>query len=243
MDGSSGAVRLSSPKSSPSKNPLPGRSVLSASLPPSFGALLSHIFNLVPNIKSYVDRGTLLSRHRDTIAGPRIYLDDFFLLRFVLRAEDKSRKIRAPFEIVDDQNFDLCSERSQDVRQQIVGQRSLLLRPLHKHCDRFSNALIDEHHEYLVLVAKENCVAAAGRSYRTDLNFDNGLTHTQVHILGFPAKARVAAGRFGDLTIGSRTCTITHATPSNSFFRIMQKSAKKPRAVLIGSRQLPSGAE
>src|SRR5271157_3871583 len=49
-----------------------------------------HIFNLVSNIKSYLDRGTLLSRHRDTIAGPRIYLDDFFLLRFVLRAEDKS---------------------------------------------------------------------------------------------------------------------------------------------------------
>jgi len=75
-----------------------------------------NIFNLVPNIKTYVDRGTLLSRHRDTIAGPRIYLDDFFLLRFVLRAEDKSRKIRALFEIVDDHPFDLCSERSQDVR-------------------------------------------------------------------------------------------------------------------------------
>jgi hypothetical protein len=89
------------------------------------------------------------------------------------------------------------------------------LTSLQKHCDRRSNALIDEHHEYLVLVAKENCVAAAGRSYRTDLNFDNGLTHTQIHILAFPPRPeslpRILATR-----IGSRTGTITHATPSNS---------------------------
>ncbi len=51
----------------------------------------------------------------DTIAGPRIDLDDLLLLRFVLRAEDKSRKIGAALEIVDDYPFDLRSERSQDV--------------------------------------------------------------------------------------------------------------------------------
>jgi len=38
------------------------------------------------------------------------------------------------------------------------------------------NALIDEHHEYLILVTKENCATAAGRSHGADLNFDNGLT-------------------------------------------------------------------
>src|SRR5262249_44777027 len=46
-----------------------------------------HVFDLIPNIKTYIDRGALLSRHRDTIAGPCIYLDDLPLLRFVLRAE------------------------------------------------------------------------------------------------------------------------------------------------------------
>src|SRR6516165_9451018 len=75
-----------------------------------------HVFDLIPNIKAYVDRGALLSRHRYTIAGPCIYLDDLLLLRFVLRAEDKSRKIGAPLEIVDDNPFDLYFERSQDVR-------------------------------------------------------------------------------------------------------------------------------
>ena len=29
-----------------------------------------HVFDLIPNIKAYVDRGALLSRHRYTIAGP-----------------------------------------------------------------------------------------------------------------------------------------------------------------------------
>ena len=58
----------------------------------------------------------LLSRHRDTIAGPRIDLDDLLLVQFVLCTEDKSRKIYAALEIVDDYPFDLRSERSQDVR-------------------------------------------------------------------------------------------------------------------------------
>ena len=56
-----------------------------------------------------------------------------------------------------------------------MGQGPLLLSALHKHRDRRSNTLIDEHYEYLV--AKENCAAAAGRTHGTDLNFDNGLTH------------------------------------------------------------------
>src|SRR5208283_4692059 len=77
---------------------------------------LCHVFHLIPDIKAYVDRRGLLSRHRDTIAGPRIDLDDLFLFQFVLCTEDQSRKIGAALEIVDDYPFDLRSERAQDVR-------------------------------------------------------------------------------------------------------------------------------
>src|SRR5258708_682784 len=77
---------------------------------------LCHVFELIPNIKAYVDRRRLLSRHRDTIARPRIDLDDLLLLQFALCTEDKSRKIGAALEIVNDYPFDLCSQRSQDVR-------------------------------------------------------------------------------------------------------------------------------
>jgi len=73
---------------------------------------LCHVFDLVPDIAAYIDWRGLLSRHRDTVAGPCIYLNDFLLLRFVLRTEDKSRKIGAALEIIDDCSFDLCFERS-----------------------------------------------------------------------------------------------------------------------------------
>jgi hypothetical protein len=59
---------------------------------------LCHVFHLIPDIKAYVDRRGLLSRHRDTIAGPRIDLDDLLLVQFVLCTEDKSRKIDAALE-------------------------------------------------------------------------------------------------------------------------------------------------
>ena len=45
---------------------------------------LCHIFDLMPNFEAYVDRCRLRSRHRDTIAGPRVDLDDLLLFQFVL---------------------------------------------------------------------------------------------------------------------------------------------------------------
>src|SRR5258706_12917790 len=147
---------------------------------------LCHVFELIPNIKAYVDWRGLLSRHRDTIAGPRINLDDLLLFQFVLRTEDKSRKIGAVLEIVDDYPFDLRFEGSQDIREQIMGERSLLLRALLEHRDRRPNALINEHRENLVLVAKKNRAAAARRNEAADLHFDNGLTHTASPVISFP---------------------------------------------------------
>ena len=76
---------------------------------------LCHVFHLIPDIKAHEDRSGLLSRNCDTIARPRIDLDDLLLLRFVLRAQDNSRKIGAVLQVVDDYPIDLRSERSQDV--------------------------------------------------------------------------------------------------------------------------------
>jgi hypothetical protein len=73
-----------------------------------------------------------------------------------------------------------------------MGERSFLFRALHEHRDRRSNALIDEHHEDLVIVAKKNRATAAGRSHGADLHFDNGLTHTASLVTRLPAKIRIA---------------------------------------------------
>src|SRR5258706_1649549 len=72
-----------------------------------------------------------------------------------------------------------------------MGERSLLLRALLEHRDRRPNALINEHHENLVLVAKKNRVAAARRSEAADLHFDNGLTHTASLVIPFPPRSEL----------------------------------------------------
>ena len=73
-----------------------------------------------------------------------------------------------------------------------MGEGSLLLRALHEHRDRRPNALIDEHHENLALVAKENRAAAAHRGYGADLYFDNGFTHIANLVTRLPVKIRFA---------------------------------------------------
>src|SRR5260221_4800431 len=72
-----------------------------------------------------------------------------------------------------------------------MGERSLLLRALLEHRDRRPNALINEHHENLVLVAKKNRAAAARRSEAADLHFDNGLTHTASLVIPFPPRSEL----------------------------------------------------
>ena len=72
-----------------------------------------------------------------------------------------------------------------------MGEGSLLLRALREHRDRCPNALIDEHHENLVLVAKENRAAAAHRGYGEDLHFDIRFTHIANFVTRLPAKIRI----------------------------------------------------
>src|SRR5260370_38211530 len=72
-----------------------------------------------------------------------------------------------------------------------MGERSLLVRALLEHRDRRPNALLNEHHENLVRVAKKTRAAAAGRSEAADLHFDNGLTHTASPVIPFPQESEL----------------------------------------------------
>src|ERR1700751_213710 len=145
---------------------------------------LRHVFHRIPNINAHVDRRGLLNCHRDTIAGPGIYLDDLLLVQFILCTEDKSCKVRAVLQVVDDDPIDLRSKRSQDVRQQVMRQRSLPLRALHKYRNRYPDTFIDVDHENFFLIAKKNRAAAACRRHCADLHFDNGLAHVGSLSLG-----------------------------------------------------------
>jgi hypothetical protein len=104
-----------------------------------------------------------------------------------------------------------------------VGEWPFRWRVLHEHRDRRADALIDEHHEYLVLVAKENCAAAAGRSQRANLNFDNGLTHTASLAIRLHAKIRIAVR----IVAGPTTVS-----------RMLEQPDVSPDLLLITSRPL-----
>src|SRR6516165_4091336 len=52
-----------------------------------------------------------------------------------------------------------------------VGERPLLLRALHEHRDRRPNALLNENHENLFLIAKKDRATAARRSHGAHLHF------------------------------------------------------------------------
>jgi hypothetical protein len=67
-------------------------------------------------------------------------------------------------------------------------RKTLLLRAFHEHRARLPNALIDKHHENLVLVAKEDRAAAAHRGYGADLHFDNRFTYIANLVTRLPAK-------------------------------------------------------
>ena len=50
-------------------------------------------------------------------------------MQFVLGTQDHPSKVGAALEVVDHYAFNLCSKRPQNVSQQIVRQRTLLVRP------------------------------------------------------------------------------------------------------------------
>jgi hypothetical protein len=101
-----------------------------------------------------------------------------------------------------------------------MGEGSLLLRALHEHRDRRTNALIDEHHENLVLVAKEDRAAATHRGYGTDLHFDNGFTHIANLVTRLPAKIRTPVRIVADITTVS----------------VLEQPDVSPDSLLISSR-------
>src|SRR5260221_1303344 len=150
-----------------------------------------HVFELIPNVKAYVDRRGLLNRHRDTIAGPRINLDDLLLFQFVLRTEDKSRKIGAVLEIVDDSPFDLRFEGSQDVREQIMGERSLLLRALLEQRDRQTNALLNVNHESFSSLPRKTAQTPLVAARPRICTSTTGLLVLQGSSLAFPPRSEL----------------------------------------------------
>src|SRR5262245_43330256 len=77
-------------------NPL-GRRSLRAALPLASFEAPQSCLPPHPKHQRLSRSARVLNRHRDTIAGSRIYLDDLLLIQFVHCTEDKSCKVRVVF--------------------------------------------------------------------------------------------------------------------------------------------------
>ena len=138
---------------------------------------LRSILDFLPDNSAHVDRGLLLGCHRHAVARPGVELDNFLLLELILRRQNQPAKIGAVLEIVDDDTLNLCPHRSQDMRQQVVCERTLLVGSAQKHSDRRPDSLIHVDHKDLVLVSKKNRTPCIGRNQSPDLNGNHGFFH------------------------------------------------------------------
>ena len=66
-------------------------------------------------------------------------------------------------EIVNDHALDFCTECREQMRHQIMSERTLFGDVTHEHCDSAANGLIDVDDENLLIVTKENRAPAARR--------------------------------------------------------------------------------
>lgn len=97
---------------------------------------LDHVFHFIPDIETHEDGSELLSRHGDTIARQRIDLDDLHLLRFILRAQNKFRKIGVALQVVDD-----------NPTSQVSAEAPLLVRQLRLDYARIIRGAQSETHQ------------------------------------------------------------------------------------------------
>lgn len=136
------------------------------------------ILDLLPHNSAHVNRSLLLCRHRHAVARPGIQLDDLLLLEFILCGQNQPAEIGAVLEVIDDNSLHLCPHSGEDMRQEIVRERTLLVGAAQKHSDGRTDSLIHINHKNLLLVPKENRTACIGRNQSPNLNGNHGFFHT-----------------------------------------------------------------
>jgi hypothetical protein len=128
------------------------------------------------------------------------------------------------------------------------------LRALPEHRDGRPHALVDEQHENLVLVAKENGVAIARRGYGADLHFDNGFAHIENLATRLPTKIRFIVWlRYCPFLLAEPRGLVSNITAMEyfllswssgiSFFArwpvVLADASSKPSFAMSGRRQSP----
>src|SRR5262249_1686787 len=123
---------------------------------------ITHIVHFIPHILAHVNWRLLLGGHRDAIARSSIQLDDLFLVQLVFDMNDEPRIVGGVLLIVYDYALEFRSKRREQMRHQIMSERTLFRDMTHEHCDSAADGLIDVDDENLLIVAKENRASPAG---------------------------------------------------------------------------------
>ena len=85
------------------------------------------------------------------------------MLQLVFDLNDDARVVSGVLQVVNDHALDFCAERREQMRHQIMSERTLFGDVTHEHCDGAADGLIDVDDENLLIVAKENRASTARR--------------------------------------------------------------------------------
>ncbi len=143
------------------------------------------------------DGRLLLDGHGDAIARTGVQFDDLLLVQFVFRRNDEAGVKRAVLHVVDDRAFDFGPESGQHMGHEVVGQRTLLLRPGKEHVDGVADGRIDINDERFLLGAEEQRRAVGRRDNGLELHGDHGLLRHQKQTTPAPRPNPVAKTRAG----------------------------------------------
>ena len=162
-----------------------------------FGLLLEHAFEDFghvldggENMAGDEDGLLLLEGEHERVAGAGIDFDDL-PAELVLHEENDAGEEGAVVDFVDDDAFKGDAEAEEDVADQVVGERPVLLHAVHCHRDGVTHGVVDVDDEVLLVVAEKDGAAVGGGHHTFDGDFDDILLH-----------GAKFAGRPGGLQVG-----------------------------------------
>ncbi len=137
---------------------------------PDFLQFLGAIFSLFPDVLTDEYLGLGLSGQDDAIAGTRVDLDEL-VVDLVLGAQDDPGKVSVAAKGVDDNPLHTDFKRVEDIPDELVRKRTLVVLTAHGHGYGPSNAGLDVDDEALFLVPDEDGQSLlVGRKNAKDLN-------------------------------------------------------------------------
>ncbi len=120
-----------------------------------FFELLGAVVRLIPNVLADEDGRLGLNGEHEAVAGAGVDFDHLGM-NLVLRAQNQAREVGVAAERVDDHPLDLDVEGVENIADELVGERPLVLFAAHRHGDGAADAGLDVDDKTFFLVADKD---------------------------------------------------------------------------------------